>query len=505
MIKRFLHFTRYFVYTIVCSLLLVACEENVPPQNLPDLEQKSMISLSRALYAADFQIDPHFVTGADNGAMLRDLLVGLMAFDAKGNVVPAVAREWFSEDGMNWLFVLDENAKWSNGEPVTADDFVTSWQRLSDPANKSPLAQYLLYMDIENAKAILASRKAPEALGIKALNPQTLQIQLTQPNFQLPNMLAHIALLPTYKGKKPQHIYAFNSNGAYRLEKVKKDTAFLQAVKGDTPFQNVSYRLILAAKNPERFDIIENPLLNNQRNQVLLPRLCTYFYEFNFNDPLLKQKEIRQAIRMMISSPELSRELGIPNHTVLPRTLLSEHERNMSTVSLEQIIKELGLGENNPIRITLSYDDGELHSTVGHRLTRALAQSDLLRITPQELSWQQLLQKREQGDFQLIRSGWCADYNDPVLFLNQFHSQSADNKSHYSNAEVDQLLEKLKRQSKSGSERDRLILNIVNLLEQDVALIPLFQYQRRILVDSSIKGIDLDNTSEVIYSKDLYR
>ncbi|MDH2998953.1 ATPase [Pasteurellaceae bacterium LFhippo2] len=505
MIKLSTQFAKYLAYATACVLFLVACEKKAPPQNLPNFEKKSILSLSRAYYGVTFQADPHFITRSEDSAILRDLLVGLMTFDKKGKVVPGMAREWFSEDGKNWLFILDDKARWSNGAPVTASDFVASWQRLSNPEYQSPLAQYLVYMGVKNAKEIIEGKKSVDTLGVKALNAHTLQIQLTKKNSQLPNMLTHSALLPTYLGQEPYSVINLATNGAYTSFKVEKDSVILKAVKEDTPFQTVEYRLIQVVHNPDRFDIIENPLPTSHKSEIFLPRLCTYFYEFNFKNELMKHKEIRQAIRMMISPAEVSDGIGIPSHTVLPRTMLTGYERYFAQGNAEQMLQKFGITENKPLNITLSYNRGELHSQVYRRLSRSLAQSDLIRVSPQELDWKPLLEKREKGDFQLIRSGWCADYQDPALFLYQFHSQSADNKSGYSNPDVDKLLEDLMNKSLNSTERNKIILDVVQKLEQDVVVIPLFQYQRRLIVDPSVKGIDPENVSEVIYSKDLSR
>lgn len=494
-----------FAILTACLCFLSACDwqKPTPIQSIPPAKSESQ--LTRAIYSAHFQLDPHFVKVSADGAPVRDLLVGLVAYDRSGKIVPAMAKEWFSEDGKNWQFALKDDVNWSNGQPVTAEDFVASWQRLADPQNGAPLAPYLSYMNVENAKQILSGEKAPETLGVKALNPHMLQIQLQYPHFSLPDMLAHSALLPTYQGKKPEVNQIFISNGSYHVLSRNEQQLILQAADTSLPFQTVSYQLITTIQNPERFDILENPLINYHRNTVQLPRLCTYFYEFNLKDPLLQHKAVRQAIRTMVSSIEVSHGFGIPNHFVLPKTMAMEQNHLLPQVSSETLLRQLGFGANQPIKLILTYDDQGIHSQIAHRIIRTLSQSELFRITPEAVSWQQLLNKRQQQQFQLIRSGWCADYDDPVLFLLPFHSQSPDNKSGYHNEQVDEMLTQLKTQSLSPLEREQLILRVVYQLESDIAILPLFQYQRRIAFDPTIEGIDVENDSEVIYSKDLYR
>lgn len=488
--------------------LLVSCDQKpLPPApvNVSPTEIKPQDMLSRAIYSAFLQLDPHFVKAVADAAPVRDLLTGLMQFSPTGEVVPAVATATLSEDGKQWLILLDENAKWSNGENVTAYDFVASWQRLADPKNGSPLAHYLVYMGVNNAKAVLNGELPVTELGVRAESSQRLQIELEKANVQLPKMLAHLALLPTYQGKKPEVDQPFISNGAYQVSVRQKLRLTLKARLPDLAFQTVNYQLINTIQNPKRFDIVENPLDSYERDNTKLPRLCTYFYEFNFNDPALNKKEIRQAIRSMISPSEISRNLGIPIHSVLPKTMSLEANRRLPTISAEQIFHQLGIGANKRLQLVLTHDNQAQHKYIAERIARTLAQSDLFMVTTQAVEWKALLAKREAKDFQLIRSGWCADYNDPALFLTPFHSQSLDNKSGYANPKVDELLAQLQQLNIAPTKRDALITEIVSELENDVAILPLFQYQRRLVIDPNIRGVVLGNSSEVIYSKDLYR
>ncbi|MCK3655480.1 ATPase [Pasteurellaceae bacterium Macca] len=493
MIKR-----RLFAFFL---LFLTACDElKTPSQGLSRGEN----TLNRAIYSAHIQLDPHFVKVSADGAPVRDLFVGLLAFDPTGKTIPAVAKEWFSEDHKNWLFVLDENARWSNGEAVIASDFVKSWQRLADPKNASPLAPYLVYMELENAKAILNGELAPEQLGVVALNDQTLQIQLHRANPRLPDMLAHTALLPSYQGQKPDATHLI-SNGAYQLEQAERPHIRLSALEPETPFQQVHYYLITTAQDPAEFDLVQNPRLESHSLGVKLPRLCSYFYEFNFRDPHLQQKALRQAIRAMLSPPEISRGLGIPNHFVIPKTLMTMPPRQPSPINIEPLLREMGISPSNPMRLNIVYDEQDLHQKVALRISNGLSQSDLFRISLQEVNFAQLLAKRDKGDFQLIRGGWCADYADPLQFLAPFHSKSPDNKSAYANPQVDSWLEQLQEKTLSFAERESLMLRIAHQLEQDVAVITLFQPQYLIIRSPDIVGIDSRNSSETIYSKDLTR
>lgn len=498
-------FAKKLINLTACLTVLSGCEEvNYSQTLLPQTkEPKNEHILTRAIYSAHLQLDPHFVKVAADAGPVRDLLLGLLQYNSQGEVIPALAKEWFSDDGKNWLFILDDKATWSNGQAVTAFDFVASWQRLSDPQKGSPLTSYLVLMGVLNAKSVLAGEKAITELGVAALNPYTLQIQLEQPNYQLPKMLAHSALLPTYQGLAPQQ--PFISNGVYKVSLQNKQQLILEARQDDMPFKQVNYQLISSTKNPDSFDLIENPLTGYSRNEQKLPRLCHYFYEFNVQDPKLQNPDVRKAIQIMLSSAEISKGFGFSMQHILPQNWLPEWHSSFSNRSAEALLAGAGISVKNPLEITLTYDDKPQHKLIAERIMRTLSQSELFRVTLNEVEWTQLLSQREQKNFQLIRSGWCADYADFNAFLMPFHSNSPDNKMGYQNQTVDNLLTQLQMQSFDEQGRKQIAEQVLSQLEKDVVILPLFQYQRRISVDPSLGGIEKENASEVIYSKDLYR
>ncbi|WP_052301762.1 peptide ABC transporter substrate-binding protein [Actinobacillus ureae] len=508
-LKQALKFGRFFAICVVSAGLLFACDQqNLQTQAAKATSTASSLQdrniLKRAVYAERLRVDAHFIRTADEAAFARDIFAGLVEFNEKGQIVPALAKNWFSENNKDWLFILDDSAKWSNGESVTADDFVASWQRLAEPQNVSPLAPYLVYMGIENAKEIAEGKKPVSELGVKALNPHSLQIKLTKPNAQLVKMLGHSALLPSFKGEMPK-LSSLVTSGAYRIAEISDRSAKLQAVKNGLDFAKVEYYAISDLQAIKQFDVIENPLQSQQHNIWEFPRLCTYYYEFNFADPQLKKKEVRQALKAIVLSARIPHLYGVANFSVLPRNMQAAISRQWAPVVVEPLLAQAGINVQNPLKLTLLYDDHGRHSAIANQMVRTLGESDLLQIQPQGVSWEQFLALREQKSFQLSRAGWCAEYADPLPFLLHFHSQSPDNKSNYANEMVDKQLEHLQNEKLSEEQRQQLIHSIVQQLEQDVAILPMFQYHRKVALDSTILGIDLHNDSEVIYSKHLYR
>jgi ABC-type oligopeptide transport system, periplasmic component len=144
-------------------------------------------------------LDPQKVEGVPESNVIRNLLEGLVETDNNGQLVPGVAQQWQNQQGRIWTFTLRKDARWSNGEPVTAQDFVYSWQRLADPRTASPYASYLQAAHISNIDAILAGKAAPSQLGVKALDDHHLQVTLSEPVPYFVDMLAHTSMKPVYR------------------------------------------------------------------------------------------------------------------------------------------------------------------------------------------------------------------------------------------------------------------------------------------------------------------
>ena len=496
------------IFSIVFTV--VACDKLDNPKPIsPQVEapenpqlESNRVELKRGVYS-DLTLQPWQAENEEQTQLLRDLFEGLTAYDAQGNLVPAVAESWQTKDNKTWIFTLRENAKWSNGEAVTASDFVQPWQTLSQ--SESPFKNYLAFMNVKNAKAVLEKTLTVESLGLFAENDHTLRIELDKASPYLPSMLAHVSLLPHYTKSTEMLI----SNGAYQLQSQAENQHILTAntyywAKEKVIFQQVKYQKIAADTDLSDFDIVLNPQKTVQNIQDY-PQLCTYFYEFNLADPMLQKSAVRKAITSMVSTKNLVADIAHlhPSNTFLPKSMLGEQESVWEPVVAEQLLSQNQISETHPLKLRIRYDDSSLNQTIGMRLNRQLSQSDLLRVENQGMSWQELQTARTKGDFQLIRSGWCADFNDPVAFLNLFYSKSPDNKNGYKNAEFDRLFESAMT---TTSEKVRLenYAKLKEIVQQEHLVLPIFQYSTPVYLAPSIMGAQV-NSVGTIYSKDLWR
>lgn len=169
-------------------------------------------------------LDPHKIQGVPESNIARDQFEGLTIANLDGEIIPGVAESWESDDGKVWRFKLRKDVKWSNGEPVTAQDFVYSWQRLVDPNTASPYASYLEYAHVENVTDIINGKKSPTELGVKAVGDDIFEVTLTESIPYLDKLVGHIVLAPVHRatvekfGNQWTNSKNFVGNGAYKLK-----------------------------------------------------------------------------------------------------------------------------------------------------------------------------------------------------------------------------------------------------------------------------------------------
>ena len=180
--------------TLALSVMLAGCSSdksatsssaNIDPSVLAE-KQELVINNG----AEPESLDPHKVSGVPEANILRQMLVGLTTTDAEGKTIPGMAESWESEDNKVWVFKI-RDANWSNGDPVTAEDFAYSLRRLVDPNTASPYASYLADAKVVGADAVINGEASPETLGVKALDAKTLEVTLSEPVPYFPDTLIH--------------------------------------------------------------------------------------------------------------------------------------------------------------------------------------------------------------------------------------------------------------------------------------------------------------------------
>jgi oligopeptide transport system substrate-binding protein len=489
-------------------------------------------------------IDPGLIEDVEGSHVARQLFEGLLNQDAQGNVIPGVATDWtVSEDGKTYTFNLRPEAKWSNGEPVTAGDFVYAWRRAADPATASPYSWYIELMKVQGAGAVVAGEAAPDTLGVKAVDDHTLEVTLESPIPYFPQMVTHTTTFPVPQSVIEQHGDAWTQpgnmvgNGAYMLsERVPQERLVMTRNENywdnaNTVIDTVTALVIndetqgLTRWEAGELDQTDVPIGQFPRLQgeypdevFAVPNLCTYFYHVNMRDnapEALKDVRVREALNLAIDRDVIANAILAagqrPAYTLthwatagwevpeVPVATMTQEERNARA---QELIAEAGYGTGGePLSLEILYNTDQAHQQLAVAIGQMWKQTLGVDTTLANQEWQTFLDARKNGGFELARAGWCADYNEASSFLDVMTSDNESNDSAYKNPEFDALME----ESRTAEDPLPIYQQAEEMLARDLPILPIYFYSEDFLLDSTIKGYPFENAQENWYAKDLYR
>ncbi|RDE08029.1 peptide ABC transporter substrate-binding protein [Pelagibacterium lacus] len=488
--------------------------------------------------------DPQIVEDVSGSEIVRDLFEGLINQDADGNPVPGVATEWSSnEDFTEWTFTLRDNAVWSDGEPVTAHDFVYAWKRLVDPATASPYAWFGELMSLDNASAIIAGEAEVDDLGVEAVDDHTLVARLSAPLPHFYMMMSHASTFPAPQWVIEEHGDQWTrpgnivTNGAYILtEHVPQERSVREKSETYWDAENTVIETVTALViNDEnqaltRFmagelDRTEVPIGQFPRLEeeypdtaISIPTLCTYYYNFNLRDngpEATHDERVRQALSYAIDRDVIVNQVlqagQTPAYVFAPVGMA-----NMDTPNVEyenwtqaerdaravELLAEAGYGpDGESLQLGILYNTSDAHRQLATVVGQMWEQKLGVQTTLENMEWNTFLDSRENGDFDVSRGGWCADYNDPSTFLDLFQTTSGYNDAKYSNTDVDAMLNEAKG-LEDAADINRQIEEIVAV---EMPIIPVYHYANAYMLNPQIQDWPVNNLEANWYSKDLYK
>jgi len=524
---------------ITVSLVAVALAVSSCTGREDPLDGMSVIN--RALSTEPESLDPQKGRSVQAADVLRDIGEGLVAYSASGELVAAAAESWeMSEDGLSYTFHLRREARWSNGDPVTAGDFVFGLQRLVDPQTAAFYAAELA--NVVNAAAIVAGDMPTTELGVEAVDDATLVVSLLRPTPYLLSLMTHPSTYPVHRGSASEHGDGFAragkllSNGAYVLIdwqpgsiiELRRNEYYWN--NAGTAIDIVRHHIVtqeMAELNryragelhttstvpPDNFEQIRT----DHADQLhVAPTLGVYYYGFNLTKPPFRDEPaLRQALSMAIDREVLVEAItgrgeapayswvppGVDNYEPpqLSYADLTQDERNALAQSL---YKEAGYSDENPLRIELRYNTSDTQQRIA--LAVQAMWRDVLGVeaTPVNVEFQVLLdQMRDAEVTDVFRSSWFGDYNDANTFLAIMQSGSPGNMPRYVNEEYDALMKSASEQP--DLDRRRLYLEEAErVLLADHAVIPLYFYVSKHLVKPEVRGWE-DNILNYHYSQHL--
>ncbi len=478
-------------------------------------------------------LDPHKTSTVEEANILRDLFTGLVAQDADANLIPGAATSWaVSADGKVYTFKMREGAVWSDGSPVTADDFVYSWRRVLDPATASEYAS--MAYPLLNAEDLNAGKAKPEDLGVKAIDKMTLEVTLKGSTPYFLEMLTHQAMYAVNAENvkkfgddfvKPGNLV---SNGAFTLKSytpndritLVKNPKFYDAA--DVKLDVVNY---VSAEDRgaamKRFEAGELHSNNDVPTEQLAdlkakfgdqvhtsPQLGTYYYIFKFAKDPWSNAQLRNAISMVIDREYLAEKVWansmLPAYGMVPAGIAGYESRVMEYAGMSQIDREdaakkifdeLGISPEKPQKLELRYNTSENHKNTAVAIQEMLKPYgfDVSLINTDGKTHYSYLEQK--GDFDVARAGWIADYKDPVTFLNLGKTGDGNNYGEYSNKDYDALLDKASVEADPVA-RMKMLSEAEAILVKDVSILPLLFYSTHNIVSTKVQGFN-ENVMDV--------
>lgn len=488
-------------------------------------------------------LDPHKIEGVPESNVSRDLFEGLLISDVEGHPSPGVAEKWENKDFKVWTFHLRKNAKWSDGTPVTAHDFVYSWQRLANPNTASPYASYLQYGHIANIDDIIAGKKPATDLGVKAIDDNTFEVTLSEPVPYFYKLLVHPSVSPVPKaavekfGEKWTQSANIVTNGAYKLKNwvvnerivLERNTQYWDNDK--TVINQVTYLPISSeVTDVNRYRSGEIDMTYNNMpielfqklkkeipNEVRVdPYLCTYYYEINNQKAPFNDVRVRTALKLAMDRDiivnKVKNQGDLPAYSYTPPYTdgaklvepewftWSQEKRNEEA---KKLLAEAGYTADKPLTFDLLYNTSDLHKKLAIAVASIWKKNLGANVKLENQEWKTFLDTRHQGTFDVARAGWCADYNEPTSFLNTMLSDSSNNTAHYKSPEFDKLIADTLKVT-DEAQRTELYAKAEQQLDKDSAIVPLYYYVNARLVKPWVGGYTGKDPMDNIYVKNLY-
>ncbi len=510
------------IFLIVAATYAVAaCDlSSDPVSGSQDIIQQRV--LRRGNGGEPQTLDPAFAEDVHAFSILSDLYEGLVIEAGDGSLRPGVADHWdLSPDGRQYTFYLRQDSVWSNGDPLTAQQFVAGFRRVLAPGTTSAYA--FLFAPVRNYDAVLSGQLPPEELGILAIDDQTLLIELESPAQYFPGILAMPIAYPLHPGngngarnfRDPEY---FIGNGPYVLEswsigekiRLKKNPKYrnASAVQIDAveylPIndQNSELNMYRVGELHITFTVPQGPIaeLRNAQADALYvaPSLGLYYLAFDLSEPPFDDVHLRQALTMAIDRQALVNVLGrgeqpafglvqpgVANHVSARYQwqFMATDERQATAQSL---FEQAGYKRNELLRIRLTYDTGDVHETVALAVASMWQEVLGIEVELDKKEWKYFLATRDDRPaWQVMRFSWIGDYNDPSTFTDIFRSGSEQNLPGYRNSDYDRLLDEANKLTSLDDRAEKMSAVEARFLD-DYPIAPLYFYVSKHLVSSRV-------------------
>ncbi|MCO5732167.1 peptide ABC transporter substrate-binding protein [Rhizobium sp. SSA_523] len=485
-------------------------------------------------------LDPQKNSDFEGGQVISHLFEGLYTQEADGTYAPALATSFdVSPDKLTYTFHLRPDSVWSNGEPVTAHDFVYAWRRLADPKTASSYADFLANMKVKNARSVIDGKISPSELGVSAPDDHTFVVMLDTPIAYLIPMISHSSTYPVPKSvvetlgdawTKPGNLVG---NGAYVLKSndigqkivIARNERYWDNAK--TIINSVTFHIInddnqaLTRYLAGELDATRIPagqflrLKKDYPDQAFTrPNACTYSYVFNIGEKgptALKDVRVRKALSYAIDRdiivnnilqagqrPAYSWTHWAMSGFRMPDIDFAHWSQAERVAKAKELLAQAGFGPSNPLKIDIAYNTSEGHKKIAVAIQQ-FWKGVGVNATLSNMEFKVLLDRMREGSFDVARYGWCADYDEASSFLNVFAEKT--NYAGYVNERYLQLM----NQSTTSADPNADYQKAELLLAEDMPVAPIYFYAGVGLVKPDIRGIPVKSAGASWNAKDVYR
>ncbi|MCL6661221.1 MULTISPECIES: peptide ABC transporter substrate-binding protein [Paenibacillus] len=499
-------------------------------------------------------LDPAQAKDSQTNTVLKFLYEGLVRIDADGKEQAGVAKDWtISEDGLKYVFNLNPDAKWSNGDAITAEDFVRSWERALKPETASPYAYQLYY--IKGAEGYNLSKDETykgtkvtdfSQVGVKATDEHTLEVTLENPTPYFLGLTAFYTYYPVHASADTNDKFFTDYknmivNGPFVMDQyskgqkivVKKNDGYhaaadIKLAEIDMSLTNSSASELQAYKSGQ-LDYTGAP--NGEIPSDQIPSVkaelpdefkatgiaSTYYYQFNVNEAPFNNVKIRKAFAMAIQRQlivdKVTQGGQIPAFGFVPPGIRGEngefrdeHKDDYFTENVEEAKALLAEGMKEEgyttlPAVTLIYNTSDGHAKIALAVADMWKQNLGVDVKTENQEWGVFLENRQNQNFQVARAGWSADYNDPYNFLEMWTTGNTNNDSKFSNEQYDKDVKDTVKSADPAARMAAFADAEKILIQDEMGVMPIYYYTNVSLTKPYLKGVQLDFSGAIDFTR----